>query len=153
MLGTDLLLHAGFLARQYARPSPFLLDPSTAFSLIPVGYLSFFILAVLLTRLAVRLRVQTWRRGLLLGAELGASIWGALALGLASISTASWGLLAGWFVGQTVELGLAGCVVGAALNGVRPRKLWGIALGWCVVAFVITVLMQNLGWAPASVVR
>lgn len=153
MLGTDLLLHAGVLARHYARPSPFLLDPAAAFSLIPLGYLSFFVLAALLTRLAVRLDIGTWRRGLFFGLGLGASIWGALVLGLASISTASWSLLAGWFVGQTVELGVAGCIVGAALSGVPSRKLWGIVLGWCIVAFVTTVLMQNLGWAPASVIR
>ncbi|MGD8277901.1 MAG: hypothetical protein PVH00_07735, partial [Gemmatimonadota bacterium] len=82
----------------------------------------------------------------------GAAIWGALVVGLASISTAPWSLLAGWLAGQTVELGLAGCFVGAALSGMRLRRLWALALGWCVLAFIITVLVQNLGWAPSAAV-
>jgi hypothetical protein len=150
MLGTDLLLHAGLLSSLYSRPSPFLLEPAAAFALIPLGYLSFFILAALLTGLAVRLGVDSWRHGLLFGTGLGASIWAALVLGLASISTAPWDLLGGWFLGQTVELGVAGAVVGAFLQGIRPRRLWLYVVVWCVLAFLVTVLLQNLGWAAAA---
>ena len=54
MIGFDLLLHAGLLARLYIEPSPFLLPPETAFRLIPLGYLSFLIMAFLMTWLMVK---------------------------------------------------------------------------------------------------
>jgi hypothetical protein len=150
--GTDLVLHAGILAWLYAQPSPFLLDPVQAFNRIPLGYLSFFVLA-LLVHVAARLGIQHWRAGMQFGLMLGASVWGALALGLASISTAPWGLLVGWFLGQTVELGLAGALVGAGLQGVRTRKLWLFVIGWCIAAVAVTVLLQNVGLAPPAVLR
>ena len=153
MLGTDLLLHAGILAWLYARPSPFLLNPTQAFNRIPMGYASFLALALLLGFLSVRLDVRDWRQGLRFGLLLGASIWAALTLGLASISTASPALLLGWFVGQTIELGLAGAIVGAGLQGVRFRRLWLRVILWCVAAFAVTVILQNSGLAPAAVVR
>ena len=153
MLGTDLLLHAGVLAWLYARPTPFLLDPATAFNRIPIGYASFLVLATLLAVLSVRLGVRDWKEGLRFGLLLGTAVWAALTMGLASISTASGPLLLGWFVGQTVELGLGGAVVGGGLQGVRPRRLWMLVVVWCVFAFGTTVLMQNLGLAPAAVVR
>ena len=43
---------------------------------------------------------------MVLGLQVGAFAWGALVLGLLSISTASIGLLAGWFIGQTIEAGI-----------------------------------------------
>lgn len=153
MLGTDLVLHAGILAWLYAQPSPFLLDPLQAFNRIPLGYLSFLVLAALLAYLAVRLDIQHWRAGLRFGLTLGASVWGALALGLASISTAPWALLVGWFVGQTIELGVAGALVGAGLQGERTRRLWLFVIGWCIAAIAITVLMQNVGLAPPALLR
>lgn len=147
MLGTDLLLHAGILNHLYAQPSPFLLEPARAFQLIPLGYLSFLLLALLLTQLAIRLDLHTWRGGVSLGVWVGAAIWGALVLGLASISTAPWDLLIGWFLGQTVELGIAGGIAGAALAGTRPGRLWVLVVGWIILAFAITVVMQNTGLA------
>jgi hypothetical protein len=153
MLGSDVLLHAGILARLYTQPSPFLLDPARAFSRIPIGYLSFLVLSILLTLLEARLSIRNWRAGTRFGLLLGASIWLALVLGLASISTASWKLLAGWFVGQTLELAIAGAVTGAALQGVSMRKLWLITVVWCLVALMSTVLLQTLGIAPAALIR
>jgi hypothetical protein len=117
MLGFDFFLHGGLLAGLYAQPDPFLLSPAQAFALIPVGYLSFFLLSGALTWLMVRLRVPGGREGALFGLELGALVWGALVLGLASVSTASLALLAGWFGGQVAELALAGYFVGSALAG------------------------------------
>ena len=47
VLGFDFLLHAGLLARVYARESPALLSAEHAFYRIPFGYLSYLILVVL----------------------------------------------------------------------------------------------------------
>lgn len=150
MLGFDFFLHAGLLAGLYLRPSPFLLTPAEAFRRIPLGYLSFLLLAVLLLWLMVRLEKTGWRAGLGFGLTLGAAVWGALALGLLSISTADPMLLTGWFVGQTVELGIAGVVMGAGLAGVRLGRLAAGVLAFVVLMIVVTVALQSLGWAPAA---
>ena len=43
MIGFDFFLRGGVLARLYLTPSPFLLPATSAFSLIPVGYLSLYV--------------------------------------------------------------------------------------------------------------
>lgn len=150
MIGLDFLLHGGILARFYSGTDPFLLPLTDAFRRIPLGYLSFFLLAVLLVWLMRRLAVRGWREGLIFGLKLGALVWGAFVLGLYSISTADGELLAAWFVGQTAELSAAGMFVGSALAGTRLRKLFLIAAALVFACAVITVLLQNLGLAPAA---
>ena len=108
VIGFDLFLHAGVLASWYARPSPFLLPPEEAFRLIPLGYLSFLILIVLLIWLMLKLDLVGWRVGMVFGLKVGALIWGALTLGLLSISTASPSLLLGWFWDRRWNLELLG---------------------------------------------
>jgi hypothetical protein len=148
MLGVDFLVHGGLLAGLYSQSSPFLLPPTTAFTLIPVGYLSLLLLAVLLTWLMIRLQVAGWRAGALFGLALGGLMWGAIVLGLLSISTAGVSLLAGWLVGQTVELGIAGALVGSGLGGRRLRRLMGVAVGLVVLCATATILLQSLGVVP-----
>ena len=148
MIGVDFLLHAGLLARLYTEPSPFLLPPSRAFALIPLGYLSFLLLALLILWLARRLGIHAARAGFVFGLQLGAILWGAFVLGLASISTASPSLLAGWLVGQAVELGVGGAVVGSGL-GRRPlRSILLRVLALALAAFVVTIALQSAGLAP-----
>ena len=150
MIGFDFILHAGLLARLYLEPSPFLLPPQRAFALIPVGYLSFLILAFLLVWLMTQLRISGWRPGGMFGLHFGALAWGALILGLLSISTAPIVLMIGWFVGQTIEFGIGGMVVGSALASVPYRRLLLLVLVGVAGAFVITIILQFLGIAPAA---
>ena len=145
VIGFDLFLHAGALASWYARPSPFLLPPEEAFRLIPLGYLSFLILIVLLIWLMLRLDLVGWRVGMVFGLKIGALIWGALTLGLLSISTASPSLLLGWFLGQTVELGIAGMVLGSGLATDRLRSLLVKVVVFFVVTVVLAIILQNIG--------
>jgi hypothetical protein len=140
-------LHAGVLARLYVEPSPFLLSPERAFALNPVGHLSFLGLTILLIWLMVRLGIQGWRQGAVFGLKLGALTWGALVVGLLSISTASLALLIGWFLGQTIELGVAG----SGFKGVRLGRLFLQVLALVIGAFAITILLQTLGLAPAAI--
>ena len=153
-LGIDLFLHGGLLAHIYLEPSPFLLPAEDAFRRIPLGYLTFLILTIALFWLLRRLQIQGFTAGFRLAAVAGAVIWGALVVGLYSISTAPPSLLAGWWLGQTVELAFAGGVLGALASGVPLKRVW-MAVGVAVVAlFAATVALQSSGLAPAmKVVR
>ncbi len=83
------------------------------------------------------------------GAAAGAVVWGALTVGLYSISTASAPLLAGWWGGQTIELGIAGAVLGAAANRVSLTRIWAVVVVAVIGLTVATVVLQSLGLAPA----
>jgi hypothetical protein len=148
MIGVDFLLHGGVLAKFYIQPSPFLLPPEKALQLIPLGYLSFLLLAVLLVWLMNRLNVQGWRAGALFGLKLGALLWGTVVLGLMSISTASVWLLLGWFLGQTGELAVAGMFAGSALGGERLKRLFIKVVILIFLSVLITVVLQSTGLAP-----
>jgi hypothetical protein len=150
MLGFDFFLHAGLLAGLYLQPSPFLLSPLTALKLIPVGYLSFLLLAILLVWLMQRLGLAGWRAGAVFGLELGGLTWGAMLLGLLSISTASFRLLIGWFVGQTLEMTIAGAVAGSGLAGMRLRRLFGAVIVFTVLLIITTIILQSLGVVPTT---
>ncbi len=123
MLGVDLFLHAGLLAPLYDWDSQFLLRPEDAFVRIPIGYLGLLLLAGLLVWLLPRFDIYRGQDGAILAGGIGAVVWGALLLGLWSISTAAPGLLVGWWVGQTLELGLGGFIVGASLGGMQMRAI------------------------------
>jgi hypothetical protein len=148
MLGFDFLLHAGLLAGLYQQPSPFLLPPLTALTLIPAGYLSFLLVAVLLVWLMRRLKLAGWRAGAVFGLELGGLAWGSFVLGLLSISTASLSLLLAWFIGQTLEMTIAGVVIGSGLAGMRLGRLLGVVLIGSLLAVGLTIVLQSLGVVP-----
>jgi hypothetical protein len=153
-LGFDVFLHGGLLARLYVEPHPFLLGPDEAFRRIPLGYLAFLVPTIGLYWLLRRLDVRGTIAGLRHGIAAGALVWGAFVAGLYSISTAALPLLAGWWIGQTLELGLAGAVLGAAANGVPMKRIWAIVTGAVIACAVATVVLQSIGLAPAmKVVR
>ena len=152
MLGFDFLLHAGLLARLYVVPSPFLLPPETAFRLIPLGYLSFLMLALLLTWLMMKQGVQGGRDGLIYGLKLGGLIGGSLVFGLASITTAEYALLLGWALGQTAELGIAGAVIGSSRGGVSHRRVFWRVIVFVVLSVFLAIVLQISGFAPPALV-
>ena len=148
-LAFDLFLHAGLLARLYTEPSPFLLQAEDAFRRIPLGYASFLALTLGLYWLFRRLGVLGAIAGFWRGLTFGAAAWGIFVVGLYSISTASLPLLVGWWAGQSVELGLAGAVLGGAAGGVPLKRLWIFAILALVGSIVVTVVLQSVGFAPA----
>ena len=150
MISFDFLLHGGLLARLYLANDPFLLQPMEAFRLIPIGYLSFLMNAVILVWLMLRLDLSGALTGAMFGAKIGGLIWGAMTLALASITTARYALLMAWFIGQTIEMSLAGAVIGAAFAGRRLRSLTGMVLLLLLASIVITIVLQNAGLAPAQ---
>ena len=152
MVGVDLFLHAGLLAPLYDWDSPFLVSPEEAFVRIPAGYLAFLGLAAALTWLLAKVGVHRGRDGAMLACAAGAVIWGALVLGLWSISTADPLLLIGWWLGQTVELAVAGYVIGSAMAGARLRNLALLVGAILVLGAASAVLLQSIGYAPAPAV-
>jgi tryptophan-rich sensory protein len=150
VLGFDFFLHGGLLAGFYTESSPFLLPPEMAFRLIPLGYLAFLVLQIFLVWLMVRLDIKGWRPGLLFGLQVGGFVWGAMVLGLLSISTASIPLMVGWFIGQTIEAGIGGMVAGAGLKKEHMRRLVIYVVVFVIGSIFITVLLQSVGLAPAT---
>ncbi|MEE9283945.1 MAG: hypothetical protein V3U49_07735 [Nitrososphaerales archaeon] len=153
IIGLDLFLHAGLLARIYFAQSPFLLSPLEAFMLIPLGYFSFLILDAFLVWLMKRIGIAGWKQGLQFGLMFGLFAYGGFLLGLLSISTASLILIVGWFVGVAAEFALAGAVIGSALVGSGLRRLSLKVVGLTVAFFMLTIIMQNTGLAPAVVIN
>jgi hypothetical protein len=148
-IGIDLFLHGGLLARLYVEPSPFLLSAEDAFRRIPLGYLTFLILTIGLFWLLRRVRIRGFTAGFRLGGVAGAVVWGALVLGLYSISTASLSLLLGWWIGQATEMAFAGGVLGAVANGVPLKRVWTFVSVAVLALAAATVALQTLGFAPA----
>jgi hypothetical protein len=151
MVGIDFFLHAGLLAPLYDWESPFLLRPEVAFVRIPIGYLSLLGMASLLVLLLPRLDVRRGRDGAAIAAGLGAIVWGALLLGIWSISTAPPMLLAGWWVAQVAELGLAGGIIGSLISGLSVRAATWRVGGLMLAAAASAVALQVVGYAPAPV--
>ena len=148
-LGFDFLLHGGLLAKLYVEPHPFLLPPGQAFRLIPLGYFSFLLIAILLAWLMLRLQLRGFRTGAVFGLKVGALVWASLALGLASISSAEPALLFGWFAGQTVEAALCSGVISTAFAARRLHGLAASVVGGVLGCVVVTVMLQSTGLAPA----
>ena len=127
-------------------------SPEEAFVRIPIGYLGFLILAVALVWLLPRLHADRGRDGALIGAAAGAVAWGALLLGLWSISAADLVLLASWWLAQTIELAVGGLVIGSILGGLRIRTAaWRIG-GLLVVGVASAVMLQTIGYAASPIV-
>ena len=100
----------------------------------------------------VRCDVVGGLKGSFFGLKLGGLMGGGGMLGLASISTAKYSLLWGWFIGQTIELGIAGAIVGSALGGASLKRLSIIVSVFVVFSLIITVVLQAVGLAPAALV-
>jgi hypothetical protein len=149
MLAVDFFVHAGLLSRFYVAPPPAVLPPQEAARLIPVGYASFLLWAVLLEILVLRFRAAGAWRGFLAGLGFGALIQGATYLGLATITTLPRPLLAGWFAAQTAQFAAGGLVAGSALAGARLGPLLLRVLAFAGLLFLITVVLQSAGLAPA----
>lgn len=149
-LGADLFLHGGLLARFYAASSPFLLVAEAAFRRIPFGYVAILVLVGGLFWLCRRLNVRGVRSGWWHGFVAGIVVWGGLALGLYSITTAGGRLLAGWWLGQAVELGLAGAAMGALASGVPLWRAWLWVVAAVIALIALTVALQTMGLAPAA---
>ena len=147
-LGVDLFLNAGVFAEVFFESSPFLLSPEELFLRIPLGYLSFLLMTGLVVWLMSGLSITGWRAGARFGLFIGAVIHGASVLGIASVSTASVSFLAVWFIGQTLQTGVVGAVVGQgfATSNLRRFILFVVVLD--IVLIGTTFALQSLEIVP-----
>lgn len=143
-IGVDFLLHGGILAKHYLNPSPFVLEPQEAFRRIPLGYLAFLILTFGLYWLFRQLNVRGAGAGFRLGFIAGFVVWGALVIGLYSISTIEVALVVGWWLGQSLELGLAGAVFGSIAKGAPLKRIWALVVIAVLACITLTIVLQSL---------
>jgi hypothetical protein len=149
LVGVDFFLHGGLFAATYVEDSPFLLSALDAFRRIPLGYLALLATASLLVWIFDRASILGWRRGLVVGLGLGIVMALSFTLGLYSISTARPQLLVAWFVIQVVEITIAGGILGQGLLVDSLRRLTLVVIIGFILLFVVTVVMQSIGLAPA----
>lgn len=147
-LALDFFLHAGILAWLWTDPHPALLPARDLALRIPLGYASFLLMVILLAWLALRLGARSSRGSAVLGLQLGAVTSAAFMLGLGSISTIPPRLLLVWGVTQTIEMAIAGAVLGAALRAARLRWLIVGVAALAIACVAIAITLQNLGLAP-----
>jgi len=152
MLGWDFFLHGGLLASHYVKESSFLLGPQEAFRLIPLGYLSFLIYAILLTWVMPRFALSNRKQAFVFGLTFGLFTWGGFVLGLMSISTIDTSLAISWILGQTVEIGLGALVIYLSLQAESLRRISLFVFLFIIFAFAATIILQSVGLAPAIVV-
>ena len=143
-IGFDFFLHAGILKNWYESPVPFLLPQQDAFRLIPLGYASFFLLTVLLMWMMLKTGITGGKKGFIFGLQLGGLMWLSFTLGLGSIATAPAGMLAGWFVGQSFELALAGWIMGTGLEQGKLGNLFLKVFGFLILCLVLGIILQNI---------
>ncbi|MBE9524674.1 MAG: hypothetical protein IMY76_06215 [Chloroflexi bacterium] len=135
-------------SRGYIRSqAPFVLPLERAFALIPIGYLSFLIFGILLLWLMLKLNIKGLKQGAVFGLQVGILTWGAFSIGLFSIATVPLDLLSAWFMGQAVELGIAGGVIGYGLTQSNLGRLLIKVLVFVFVSAVIAIVIQNISLA------
>lgn len=147
VVGIDLVLNAGVFSRVFLRSSPFLLPPRELFVRIPFGYAAFLLQMIFLLWLMAGTRIVGVKAGFRFGLIAGVLMSAANYLGLYSLSTAEPALMAVGFADTTLEFAAGGAMAGAALAGVRARRILLIAIGVLLVSFVTVVMMQNTGLA------
>lgn len=148
ILGFDFLLHAGLLAKMYTRPNPALLNAELAFYRILFGYLSFLVFVVVIYWIFSWIGINEWKRGFWFGIKFGALLGVASTLGLYSILTVDLDMLIGWGLGQMIEFGIVGAIIGGANSGISLKRILVGVIIFVVIAVILTIILQTVGLAP-----
>ena len=53
-------------------------------------------------------------------------------------------MMVGWFIGQSIEMGLSALVIGAGLASENLKRITAWVLLFVFFAFILGVLLQNL---------
>jgi hypothetical protein len=142
-IGFDLIWHGGILADVYTRSNPALLDPEQAFNRIPYGYGSLLVQVVLIYWLFSLIKVNEWRKGIQMGFMFGGMMGIVSIMGQFSILTLELEILILWGVGQVIEFGTMGAVIGAGISDASLKKLAAKVAILVVIAFLFTIVLQS----------
>jgi hypothetical protein len=153
IVGFDLFQNAGVFARFWLEPGSAFLPPEKLFQRIPLGYLAFLISASMLTWLMSWLKVVGWKQGAVFGLKLGGLLSLTLVLGLASVFPIRPSILLVWFFGGLVQYISAAAVIGTGLSNDRLGRLSVIVVCLVILLVIATIVVQNLGFAPAMQYR
>ncbi|MFW9962353.1 MAG: hypothetical protein ACFFCX_02210 [Candidatus Sifarchaeia archaeon] len=139
----DFIWHGGILADVYTHSNPALLDPEQAFHRIPYGYGALLVQVVLIYLVLSSLKVNEWRKGIQMGLIFGGAMGIASILGQFSILSLDLKILILWGLGQVVEYGAMGAVIGAGIKSVSLKKLAARVVVLVVIAFFFTIALQS----------
>lgn len=153
IVGFDLFQNAGVFARFWVEPGSAFLPPEKLFQRIPLGYLTFLISASMLTWLMSQLKVVGWMQGALFGSKLGSLLSITSVLGSACVFPIKRSLLLVWFFGGVVQYTSAAAVIGSGLGSDRLGRLSVVVTGLVILLVIATIVLQNLGFAPAMQYR
>ncbi|MHA2134222.1 MAG: hypothetical protein ACXAEN_14425 [Candidatus Thorarchaeota archaeon] len=142
-IGFDFLWHGGLLAEIYTRPNPVLLNPEQAFARIPFGYGSLLLMVVLVYWLVSLAGVNDWQRGLRIGFMFGGIMGITSILGQYSILKLELELLILWGIGQVLEFGAMGAILGAGASIASLRSLTKRVAAFVVIAVLLTIVLQS----------
>ena len=148
MLGFDLFQNAGLFAKLLLDSKSSLLPPEQLFRRIPMGYLAFFLVTILLTWLQAKAQTYGWKRGVVFGLKFGLLSQAALAFGTYSGFPVPIPLLFAWFIGGTVQCCIASGVIGSGLGGAHLGRLSAKVGLFVLVMVAATMVLQGLGIAP-----
>jgi hypothetical protein len=149
-IAIDFFQNAGLFAKLWLESAPAFLPPEKLFQRIPLGYIAFLMLTILLTWLMVKLNLSGWKQGTSFGLKFGVIFEAASILGTMSAFPVSPSLLAAWFFGGVVKDSIVCTVIGSGLGSTHFGRLWAKAVVFIVVIVVVTLILQALGYAPAT---
>lgn len=143
IIGFDFIWHGGILADVYTQSNPVMLDPELAFMRIPYGYGALLVQVVLVYWLFSLIKVNEWRGGTQLGFMFGGIMGIASILGQFSILAIELEILILWGIGQVIEFGTMGAVIGAGISDASLKKLAAKVAVLVVIAFLFTIVLQS----------
>ena len=148
-IAIDFFLNAGLFAKMWLESSSAFLPPEKLTQRIPLGYIAFLLLTILLTWIMARTNVRGWKQGASFGFKFGLLFEAASALGTISAYSVSPPLIIAWFLGGVLKDSIVCTIIGSGLGGSHLRRLWARAIVFVVIIIVVTIIMQALGYAPA----
>ena len=142
-IGFDFMWHGGLLADVYTHSHPALLDPELAFIRIPYGYGALLVQVVFVYWLFSLIKIDDWHKGIQMGFMFGGIMGIASLLGQFSILALELEILILWGIGQVIEFGTMGVVIGSGINSESLKKLAVRVAVLVVIAFFFTIVLQS----------
>lgn len=149
MSACDLLQHAGLFAQLWIDSKDAFLPPEQLFQRLPLGYLSFLLSTILLTWVMLRIGVSGGWGGTVFGLKFGLLLSAANVLGMASGFPVTGPLLVAIFFGGIAQYAIVAAIAGSGLAGRHLGWLTAKTIALVVVLVIATVVLQQLGFAPA----